>query len=124
MNLKIKWEKWTPTWDAMSSTILEELEDDERPSHVPLLMTASGPIPLQDIHPMKQFDFWTVHTNFPVSEDIAEMIDDTLGVEAFNILSPVRMRIAIGKLFDTNQIQMEIGHTIQRLYKEHGNDTE
>lgn len=51
------------------------------------------------------FNFWTAHTNFRITTDIIETIDNTEGVESFDLFTPYRWRIAIGKAFNSCRVK-------------------
>lgn len=45
----------------------------------------------------KHFDFWTVHCNFPITELVAEAIEDAPGVESINVLTRYRARLGFNR---------------------------
>jgi len=56
------------------------------------------------------FDFWTLHTNFGISDEIAKIICETPGVDAFIPMTRYRCRIGFPKsgLFDVKEVKLEI----------------
>lgn len=54
------------------------------------------------------FDFWLCHTNFPLSKDNKRAIDNILGVESFNILTPYRFVISVAKMFDMKDVRKRL----------------
>ena len=63
------------------------------------------PTPIPDI---ANFNFWIGHTNFNLTRQILEVIELTPGVEALNVFSPYRFRIAVGQAFDENSVKTSI----------------
>lgn len=127
MKNKIVWEKWIDPF----LTNLDEIElpdDDEeeekkayRDSYEraeamqrsgpkrsytgPVMVGPMGMIPLNEHNtPSKVYCFWMGHTNFNISPTIAAKIANVPGVEALDIFTRYRFRVAIGKAFlDTDK---------------------
>ncbi len=122
----IVWEKWKEpenekdwTNEGISYEEKEEqeYEDDDSTQVI-------GGLPFQIMQPMmpvkivteKDFNFWMGHTNFPISSAILELMAfHCPGVEAIDILTPYRFRLAVAKLFKPNEVmagitQVAIGH--------------
>lgn len=55
-----------------------------------------------------EFDFWIANCNFYVTSKIVENLLKIEGIEALDILSPYRFRIAIAKLFSTKEVISDI----------------
>ena len=67
---------------------------------IKVISTPMGIIPINDDTASgKIFNFWLGHTNFNISSKIAVLIESMDGVEALNIFTRYRFRIAIGKAF-------------------------
>lgn len=60
----------------------------------------------------KIFNFWNGHTNFAITEQIAEIIEDTDGVEAINVFTKYRFRIAVGKAFIDSEVMRSINTNV------------
>jgi hypothetical protein len=93
----------------------EEEDDEERDHFVPIhkatraIMTPLGLIPYNEHTASgKLFNFWTGHTNFNVSPPIVGIIQSADGVEALDVFTRYRFRIAIGQLFDAAGVMSSI----------------
>jgi hypothetical protein len=74
-----------------------------------VLFTSNGIFPLlEQSLPSKIFNFWVAHTNFNISEHIKQVVEETEGIETLEILSRYRMRVGIGKCFDSLETKSEI----------------
>jgi len=69
------------------------------------------PAPVPDI---ASFNFWVGHTNFIITNSIAKILDTTVGIEALDLFSPYRFRIAIGKAFNEESIKKNIATLIHK----------
>ena len=58
---------------------------------------------------------WVGHSNFKLTEDFYKIIGDSAGVEALDILTPYRFRIAIGKMF----VDRDVMKTVRDCMVEH-----
>ncbi len=112
-NKKIVWEKWIDPF------IIEDKEEEPEPYRDsyekaergqqkqnlgPVLVGPMGIIPVTENNtPSKIYNFWMGHTNFNISEDVADVINKAPGVETFDIFSRYRFRIAIGKAFTSDE---------------------
>jgi len=98
----------------------EELDYDMMEGKVPiphkmpkrpmkLLATPLGVVPLTEWStPSKVFNFWVMHSNFRMTEEIQDILDQTDGVETLDIFTPYRWRIAIGKAFNSQEVKEQI----------------
>lgn len=130
---KIIWEKWkdpfgTEPEDDISQTIYGENIDedaDENPEspnnplagakevRCKIIMTPFGAIPYtENTASSKIFNFWTGHSNFSISKPIAEIIEDTEGVETLDIFTRYRFRISIGKAFQDSSVMRSINNQV------------
>ena len=69
------------------------------------------------MNPLKRFNFWIGHTNFPITQIIAEIIDDTPGVEVFQINTPYRFILAVGQMFNQTDVRMDIERVLCGKHK-------
>ena len=84
-----------------------------------LAVTQVGVIPFYEHSlPSRIFKFWVGHTNFNISPKVAKVIEDTEGVEVLDIFTRYRMRIAIGKSFNSREVRQKIQKNIDKLFKE------
>lgn len=88
-------------------------------SYMPLIksiMTPYGILPLTEQSlASKHFKFWVGHTNFMLGDgtktsvqDFERLIGGTLGVESVDILTPLRFRISIGKMFKDREVMDKV----------------
>lgn len=117
----IVWIKWEESendndWNTDISSYEEQEESkyaDDEIQHV-----IAGPFPMmKQMMPVKivtekDFNFWMGHANFPVSARILEIIALCPGVEAIDILTPYRFRIATGLLFPPGEVMSGIAQTV------------
>ena len=107
----------------------EDDEDDEEEYGYPIkthrqrpmgiLSTPMGIIPITEhTNPTKIFNFWTMHTNFRITRNILKIVNETDGVESFNIFTPYRWRIAIGKAFSTDDVRSALQDNLDATPKE------
>jgi len=129
----VYWEAWVDAYDNddltnAKNTLDEEpgLDTDEfansyqDPSHedddlaffsqrIQTILTPFGILPLTE-HSLasRHFKFWVGHTNFKLWDHYYPIMGDILGVEAVDILTPLRFRIAVGKLFQDRDVMDKI----------------
>lgn len=122
MERKIHWESMHYDYSPIKNTLLKEEKSDFSTAEEDALLQLDDMIPVQEmsmtpfglwkiddtLHPMKQFKFWMGHTNFSIGEVSRETIKKTPGVEVLRIISRYRFIIAIGSLFDTTQVKLDI----------------
>ena len=74
-----------------------------------------GLVPLTEYTiPSKIFNFWVAHTNFSITDAVAQIVDEAEGVETLDIFTRYRMRIGVGHVFDSQLVK---SHIEQLLYK-------
>jgi hypothetical protein len=122
-NKVIVWEKWSDPFgfdeEPQNVPFNEEDNLDEetqiKTDHIrcQIISTPFGIIPInENTASGKIFNFWTGHANFPITKKIAEIIENTDGVETLNIFTKYRFRIAIGKAFKDSIIMRKINNNI------------
>jgi hypothetical protein len=83
---------------------------------VKVIATPMGIIPVTDnTMSGKIFNFWIGHTNFDITNKVADAIEKTDGVETLDIFTRYRFRIAVGKAFDDSSVMRDIN---KRVYSE------
>jgi hypothetical protein len=84
-----------------------DMEFSSYRKNIRVMATPMGIIPLtENTASSKIFNFWVGHTNFSITRNIALIIEEISGVEALDVFTRYRFRIAIGKAFkDSNVIQ-------------------
>jgi hypothetical protein len=58
------------------------------------------------------YNFWIGHTNFLVTHFVLNEIEKTAGVEIVDVLTPFRFRIAVGKMFDWEEVRADLENKI------------
>lgn len=118
--MKIAWEKWFPKektviddgWDGES----EEYEDThnvvvEQHGFIAMPSELLGQKTVE-LYSEDDFNFWTGYSDFKITKPLLELICDTDGVEACDIISQYRWRIAVGKLFVPREVMVNINNTL------------
>lgn len=115
MRKEIQWESiHIDDIEANSGLVEEEdIPDGEEDKYVPvagkLISTPVGIYELDDkYNPLRQFELRRAYTNFNISEQVAEIIDDAPGVEAFAVLTRYSFIIGVGKLFSFDFVRKYI----------------
>lgn len=121
---QIHWEKWVDPFvlenedehDGKYPGFIQEAEEPEKHKYKqPIIVGPWGIIPVTEMNrPSKTFNFWIGHTNFVIQHKIRDMIEEVSGVETLDVFSPYRMRIAIGKSFDEEEVKHLINEAIQK----------
>ena len=133
---KIGWQKYedlleaqinSPLMDIMFKAIDQELslekeeieeisykdpteeEDKEDSVLININKDISGEITLA-----ANFDCWMGHTNFNLTEDIKESLNEVDGVEVLKICSRYRFFVGVGRMFDFSDVRKNIEDQIIR----------
>lgn len=78
-----------------------------------IAITQAGAIPFyENTLPSKLFKFWEGHTNFNISQKVAKAIEKTEGVETLDIFSRYRLRLAVGKAFDSRDVRKDVQNNV------------
>ena len=86
---------------------------------VQMMMTPMGMIPLTEhTRAGNVFNFWTAHTNFRIDGEVKETLDQIEGIESLDIYTQYRMRISIGKAFNS----MDVRNNITKILKANQNE--
>ena len=126
---QIAWESWNAKIEeiTMSQEILPpEMDIDELtysemeipPELMPqeifiqpqrILYTPLGAYPEESqLKPSDRWDCWLAYTNFDITNDIAEIIEDIHGVEALRVLGRYSFFVGVGKLFDIKDVRIRM----------------
>ena len=126
----VYWEKWIDAFEAEEAEIIEEMKEVEdfedyeealdqdmiKHSHIRTIITPFGVLPITEkTRASNYFKLWVGHSNFKLTEDFYKVIGDSAGVEALDILTPYRFRIAIGKMF----VDRDVMKTVRDCMVEH-----
>lgn len=139
MDKLIVWQKWMDPFGADDESIMPEEDTDQEPNFlddddkqlnsldekldkhfkqlkvnsVKVMATPMGIIPItENTASSKIFNFWMGHTNFNITKKIAQIIEDTDGVETLDIFTRYRFRIAIGKVFTDSTVMKNINDNV------------
>ena len=138
---KIVWEKWRDPYsfdESYSNTEdfllkstedvreFEELEEElegiaeeegysmTEEQMLKFVVTENGAVPINSNFSIdKIFNFWTGHTNFSITPDIALQIERVGGVEVLDIVTRYRFRVGVGKLFKGNEVMSSVQRAIR-----------
>ena len=78
------------------------------------IVTPMGIIPVTEhTRAGSVFNFWTAHANFRMTKEIFKIIDDTDGVETFDVYTPYRWRVSIGKAFNSQEVKQKIAANLE-----------
>jgi hypothetical protein len=133
----IVWEKWRDPFgydEEDNDIIVKQPEDDEiynpydenndsttinsKEVKCKILITPMGAIPYNEFTASgKIFNFWNGHSNFTITNDIVNIIENTDGVETLDIFTRYRFRIAIGKAFSDSEVMRKININIYEHIK-------
>ena len=136
----VYWEKWIDAFEQEDMDLEEDIhqmqellaneegieeEDleliDHSVSHIRSIVTPFGVLPLtEQTRASHYFKLWVGHSNFKLTEDFYRVIGQQPGIEALDILTPYRFRIAVGKMFTDRDVMKEVRDT---MVKHIGNDT-
>lgn len=127
----IIWEKWKDPLgyddqDTSSDTNYDDINDEHDPLldqskldhpnkkiRCHMITTPFGIIPFNENTASSEiFNFWTGHSNFAITVGVANIIDNTEGVETLNIFTKYRFRIAVAKAFNDSDVMREINKNV------------
>jgi hypothetical protein len=134
MKHKIVWEKWENPyieegdgWDKSHPIENQDGdpfddESEEELTQVPVglkvgVTMSGGLVPITEYNNITaHFNLWTGYTNFKITNDVANIISYHCdGVESFDVISPLRMRVGVGKLFRPKDVCPNILEQINKL---------
>lgn len=107
-HLELDEDEFHEEFDEMDidEAIQEHHRQNLQPKKINMVMTPMGLIPMTEhTRAGKLFNFWTAHTNFSITEEIKDIIDNTDGVETLDIFTRYRWRISIGKAFNSWEVK-------------------
>lgn len=139
INKKIGWQKYEDLIESqMDSPLLDSLvrkyheqdlihEDDledftEEELEMMAVLQQNQPkvvVPVDDklienITLAQSFDCWMGHTNFNLTKEIRDKLNETDGVEVLKICSRYRFFVGIGRMFDFKDVR----HNIEKILEE------
>jgi len=109
---KLCWCKWKDPYNitdddeydnkGLKDGIYEDEYDNNISQPMKAIITPMGILPIPEYAtPQKVFNMWMAHTNFNITADVLKAVENTDGVETVDIFTRYRMRVGIGKMFDT-----------------------
>jgi hypothetical protein len=125
MSKRIVWEKWRDPYEPIQKAIREKLDELEEAedldswkssgnvatinTSMAVINTPMGMIPLHESNlPGRNFNFWIGHTNFLLTAPLISDLSKVPGIEALNVLTPYRFRVAIAKAFSEYDVKRDI----------------
>jgi hypothetical protein len=130
---KIIWEKWVDPfggdldetkWNSYNKdeqdidydVLLEnEIVNNQMNKPVKVISTPMGLIPYNEYTASsKIFNFWVGHTNFNLTQNIVDCIEECEGIEILDVFTRYRFRIGIGKCFNDSDIMAAVSSQINR----------
>ena len=103
-------------FDEYEESLMEQEIMKHSPSHIRTIITPFGVLPITEkTRASNYFKLWVGHSNFKLTEDFYKIIGGSSGVEALDILTPYRFRIAIGKMF----VDRDVMKTVRDCMVEH-----
>jgi len=91
----------------------DEDKNSKKASSIRVMATPMGIIPItENTSSSKIFNFWMGHTNFSITHRVAEIIEETEGVETLDVFTRYRFRIAIGKAFTDSSVMKNINDSV------------
>jgi hypothetical protein len=103
-----------------------QMSDNELPYNTPIdeepvkvIVSTLGLIPYNEhTASSKIFNFWIGHSNFNISDQVKNTIEQTDGVEILDIFTRYRFRIAIGKCFKNSDVMSHINTNVYKIISE------
>ena len=109
MDKKIQWE--SQHIDDFEDEHDDYDEEGRRPEEV--ITTPIGLFKINDkYNPYRQMEMWMGHTNFPITTEVFNVIDATLGVAAFKTITPYQFLISPGKLFEWRDVRTRLERSL------------
>jgi hypothetical protein len=123
---KIIWQKWQDEIVDEIDNIDSEVDDDHNDEDNSkltkqlVMVTPMGILPYNSANVcMKNFNLWTAHTNFTISVNIANLIENVDGVETLDVFTRYRFRIGIGQAFTDSNVMRYINNILYEYINEH-----
>lgn len=124
MKKKMAWESWNAKEHELienSETQTADLEIDEDDMDniqgmMPIMISSDRSIstpfgkydPSSPFTPSERWDCWICHTNFNITQDISDLINEAFGVEALVIMGRYTFCIGVAKMFEANDVKSNI----------------
>lgn len=99
-------------WEKFKNPLIAAGSNDEDGGRVMVRSTPFGVEGLQLNPKFPTEKVYVAHTNFDIDENIFNIVDNTEGVEICEIYSPYRMRVTIGKAFNSKRVRRLINEKL------------
>ena len=128
MKKKFAWEKWYNLLDDEVESMKQDITEEPPPFSEEEMEAFQGLIVPQQPPPVglvsaimeqnqfiNSFDFWVLHTNFDITDEIKQIIESIPGVESITVLTRYRIKVGLTKsgLFNNTQVKQMIQGLIQ-----------
>lgn len=120
----LAWESWNSKFDTVEEEVEQTPEPEESteseamelvlPSESLFLPPKIRPTPLGEypedspLKPSDRWDCWICHTNFDITNDMVEIIEDISGIEVLKIMGRYSFFIGVAKMFDIKEVRHDI----------------
>ena len=139
----VYWEKWIDAFEQEDDNLEKEIQEmqellaneedidldedleliNHSVSRIRSIVTPFGILPLtEQTKASSHFKFWVGHSNFKLTEDFYKVIGQQPGIEALDILTPYRFRIAVGKMFVDRDVMKDVRDTMVSHVRNDTND--
>ena len=89
-----------------------------------VVMTDAGVLPITEYTDIfTTFELWRGHTNFDVTHEISQLIEESEGVEVLHILTRYRFMIGVAALFQPREVFTAINDKICGHFTERNSPT-
>ena len=133
MKKKFAWEKWYNLLDDEVESMRQEANEEpvsfgeeEMADSFQGLIVPQQPPPVGFVSAIMEqnqfinsFDFWVLHTNFDITENIKQVMESIPGVESITVLTRYRVKVGLTKsgLFNNTQVKQMIQNKIVGMDK-------
>ena len=133
MKKKFAWEKWYNLLDdevesmrqqSEEETVTLDFEESEDTFHGVIVPQQPPPVGfvsaiMEQNQFINSFDFWVLHTNFDITEEIKEVIESIPGIESITVLTRYRVKVGLTKsgLFNNTQVKQMVQNKIVGMDK-------
>ena len=88
-------------------------------NNMKMVFLPTGVIPIPEYgKPSSIFNFWTIHSNFNITARVSHAIEETPGIETWDVFTRYRGRVAIGKVFNERDVKQEMERLVFKAIKE------
>mgnify|MGYP001495324818 CR=1 FL=1 len=102
--------------EGLDEEMLAELELRQHLTSEPVMISLDDNM-AAEINIASTFDCWMAHTNFNLTENIKNQLDNIEGVELLKICSRYRFLVGVGRMFDFKDVRRKIESKICTNHK-------